>query len=155
MLNANRIRCCYTGVHSVFKPLSSQEDARRLPHASEVRPLRSVLQHGHVAIETQTVLRVQFVADVQQRAADHAEHVAAAATAAAPSPPRLVAVFHIPEVPVVSAAPAPFVLFPAGQRVAAAPAVIPDAVRTFRPVRPQIEYGPAVVARQFAGHEPF
>ncbi|KAE9539587.1 hypothetical protein AGLY_004839, partial [Aphis glycines] len=56
------VRSLFQGLHSVLEPLPAQEDARRLPHASQVRPVRPVVQHGHVAVQTQAVLRVQPVA---------------------------------------------------------------------------------------------
>lgn len=74
----------HTGVHTVFELVPSQADARRLPHASQVRPLRSVVQHGHVAVQTQTVLRVhQRVADVRQQQLRRRRHPAATAAATA------------------------------------------------------------------------
>jgi len=134
----------FPGVHSVLEPLPAQEDACRLSHASKVRPVRPVVQHGHVAVQTQAVLRVEPVAvavvavDIRRR--DRWRNVIATTATRGRGHRRIFAVRRLPAVPAVPAAPArPPVLLPAGKRIPAT-TTVPDVVRS---VRAQVAHGHA------------
>jgi len=124
--------------------------------------VRPVVQHGHVAVQTQAVLRVQPVAGtvVQTRTSGAAggrrrRHIVADAASTGRGgrgrgDRRHVAVRRVPAVPAVPATPAhPPVLLDVGQRVAAAAAAASDvpAVRAVQSVRAQAEHGHAVQRR--------